>query len=134
MLARRSKSVHDDPGRPGREGTKICLILREHDATWLGKSNNDRVDRGLSPGPRPQQRSPPSQTFGNSFGDEARLEEPVDVRVAPGMTLERFDQDDGGNNRRPQIGTAESFDERHCRPRPLRESRNRSRIKNQRGH
>jgi hypothetical protein len=98
------------------------LILREHNTIWLGKNNDNRIDRGSSPSPGSQQRRPPSQTFRNSFGDKACLEEPVDVRVASGVTLKRFDEDDGRNDRRPQLSSAEGFDDRHCSPRPFGEA------------
>lgn len=110
------------------------MILREYDAIRLGNSNDNRVDRGSSPSPGPQQRSPPSQTFRNSFGDKACPEEPVDVRVAPRVALKRFDQDDRWNDRRPQIGSAEGFDEGHRSPRPLSEARDCPRVKNKRRH
>ena len=63
-----------------------------------------------------------SAKFGRSTGclfaeegfDDAGFEKPVRRCISPAVALQRFDEDDGGDDRRPETAVTKGANEREC--------------------
>jgi hypothetical protein len=127
----RSNPFHSHARRELRQCRDIVGIAGEHRSIGLGKGDEQSVDRGASPRLSPQERRSPGHMLGDFFDDIARLEQCVGVRIAGGVPLKAFDEDDGWNEGRPQIPLAQLEDQCGDLPRADSQARDAIRIEKQ---
>ena len=123
--------VHLDVIRVRCERLEIIAIRREQGSARLSVGDHECVNRRTSTSLPAKQRSSPRERFGSLLHDVARLEKSICLRVTPRMTLKTLDENDGGDDRRPQSLLPERKDQRCRMPRPFSKSAHSARVEDE---
>lgn len=65
----------------------IRLVAGEHRPSRLGEGDHEGIDRRSPSGLSPKLRRPASESLGDAWFEDARLEEAVRVGIPSGVTL-----------------------------------------------
>lgn len=86
---------------------EVLGVRRDDGPAWFGRGDNDRVDRRATTSQPAQKGSATGERFRDGRRDVTGLEKLVLESVAPSMTLETLDEDDGRHPWGPKARLAE---------------------------
>jgi len=115
------------------ERPEVARIGRKHRSVRLRERNDECIYGRPPPSPTPQQGGSSCERLAQFLRDTACLQKSVGHRIATGVTLGAFDQDDRRHNRRPQCGVAQRGDQRGRAARLLSEPAHAAGIQHEHG-
>ena len=98
-----SNLLHPHTVRVRGERLEIVEIRSQRGAIGLRERHDQSVDSRTATRSSAQQGRAPRQRFGNIFHDIAGLQEAIGKRVAASMTVQALHEDNGRNDRRPEV-------------------------------
>lgn len=94
-------SLNQHVGSVGRQRPKVIRVRSEHCPSGFRECHDERIDGRPATGQPSKQGGSPGERLRDCRGDVTSLEEPVLVRVAPGVPLQALHKNHRGHRRRP---------------------------------